>query len=235
MKHFIKGFLLIVTIILAVTAFSSSSFAKGNNGTKSFYDPEIGSMITPLKESKNGLEPMSQEEYENLTKTKRKESPPVSLNLAPAQPKIDYVINGATYYEYYRFYHTRGTDIFYGGVRKVTATVDCTASSCSIGTGYSTTISATYSASTSLEKSAITAGASFSFQKSLTSINDYGFVIDNGDYGYLGFKPLLKTAYGDLKKYSSDGGTLSSKVASGTSPVKLSNGEADGIYLFVHQ
>ncbi|TYR80263.1 hypothetical protein FZC66_14140 [Priestia megaterium] len=233
MKHFLKGVLFTTAFSLGLTVFASSSFATENK-EESFYDSEIGSEITPLKETENGLVPMSQEEYENLTQSKQEKSNPLNFSTVEPQPSSGIVASRA-YYEYYKFVHNRGTSTYHGSPRKVTATVDCNVSSCTIGKGVSTTVSASYTVSSSVQRKAIQVGASFNFVTSATDTNTYGFTISKGDRGYLGFKPKLKTAYGDLQRYSNWDGLLSTTRASGTSPVKLSNGEADGIYVFVHQ
>ncbi|MGD6943944.1 hypothetical protein ACQCT6_18165 [Cytobacillus gottheilii] len=59
-------------------------------------------------------------------------------------------------------------------------------------------------------------------------------IVAYGERGYLGFKPGLRTDYGTLNKYSNWDGLLSSQSAYGVTALKLSSGEADGEYLFVH-
>ncbi|KAF2494873.1 hypothetical protein BU16DRAFT_590097 [Lophium mytilinum] len=125
----------------------------------------------------------------------------------------------------------------YGVAHAITVTI---AESVSINLGGT-------SGATEEDIATLTAGASFTWTKSVATGNTYTFTPAAGDHGYIMFKPHLQQSCGDFQVFTfsqnDDGSETYCDVpifsedtnACGTSPMKLSSGEADGvsqIYVF---
>lgn len=111
-----------------------------------------------------------------------------------------------------------------------------------ISYGTSHTFTESFSASISLsydEKSAIRAGAGFSWNSSASNSSTFGvtYSVPAGKYGYVTFTPDLYCTCGTLYEQHYSGGVLVGSVNLGEvyaySPVVLSNGICDGIYRLV--
>lgn len=149
------------------------------------------------------------------------------------EPKLNNV-RAADYREYWVFTKTLRTSE-YGTILKVSSGIKCPTPTCSISKTVQTTVSASFSTSAQIEMEAIIAGASFTWQSQATDQSTYQFNLNNGDSGYIGFKPLFNRSAGVNKLYSNWDGYLGvNRNAWGMSTKKTSNGEADGYYVFVY-
>ncbi|MBT2659389.1 hypothetical protein J7E81_30145 [Bacillus sp. ISL-18] len=241
MKNFAKGMVLTIILALGLTTFTTLGYAEGEvptdttqtNTTDSFYDPDMGSVITPYKSTEEGLVPVSEEEYLADTEATMEVE---NSTIEYAEPPI---VKGGPQYEgtlTYWTYSESSAVKYYGDPIAVTAGVKCTASKgCNIAKGQMISVATAYSVSANSEIKAIKAGASFTFTSTLTSTSTYGFNIAYGEEGYLAFKPYKRKTTGTLRQYNQYGTLLASKSAYGRSPIKLSNGEADGYYIFIHK
>lgn len=133
----------------------------------------------------------------------------------------------------YFIYKESSKSVVNGSPRKVSADILCPkkGGDCQISKQYSVSVAETYSISlTSAEKSAVQAGASFSWSKTLSDTSQYTFTMKPGQTAYVQFTPKYKKTTGTLKKYDGYGRLLSSKSVTAYSPKKTGNGEADGTY-----
>ncbi|ASJ56512.1 hypothetical protein BP422_24880 [Brevibacillus formosus] len=219
------------------TLAASSATATGNlkdtitlNKKDAFVDPESGLLIIPLKKEKNKLVQVNK--HENLDDTQNPVVEEMGNTTKTLEPKLDNV-RPADYREYWVYTETLRISE-YDAIQKVSSGIKCPTPSCSISKTVQTTVSASFSTSASIEKEAIIAGASFTWQYQLTDQSTYQFNLNNGDSGYIGFKPLFNRSAGVNKLYSNWDGYLGvNRNAWGMSPKKTSNGEADGYYVFV--
>ena len=143
------------------------------------------------------------------------------------------IVNPVSAYSYTetRNYRTTGSPI------KVTPDVR---GPTSLSYGESKTISESFATSVSLsaEKSAIIAGASFTWEHSLQSAANFGVSYDvpAGRIGYIHFKPYFNVSVGNLTETVWVGYTIARQTTKGVfglSPVTLGNGLADGLIEFV--
>ncbi|MFF0828739.1 hypothetical protein ACFYU8_17955 [Brevibacillus sp. NPDC003359] len=239
MKRFVKSFMMLgLCFSLGLFTQSASATAAVNhkdtitlNKKDAFVDPESGLLIIPLKKEKNKLVQVTEHEY--LDDTQNPVAEEVGNTTENREQKLDNV-RAADYREYWVFTETLRTSE-YGTIQKVSSGIKCTTPSCSISKTVQATVSASFSTSASIEKEAIIAGASFTWQTQLTDQSTYQFNLNNGDSGYIGFKPLFNRSAGVNKLYSNWDGYLGvNRNAWGMSPKKTSNGEADGYYVFVY-
>ncbi|MDW7618053.1 hypothetical protein SC499_26230 [Peribacillus simplex] len=249
MMKFIKGLVVSTTFALGLSLCFTSPYAAGKAEVKQaerFYDPEFKAEISAYENTENGLVPLTQEEYKALNEEKEEmESPEgTSANLfnRSSNPSVKSSTDGIVtpmdnYYEYWRYYESSVTT-YTGNPIQVTSTIYCnTSGGCSISKSVSSTVSSSYSAnvSTSAEKSAIQSGVSYTWVSSASDTSTYTFNLAKGNKGYIAFKPTKRKSSGTLKKYSNWDGFLYSKSAYCRNPVKLSNGEAKGVYTFIYQ
>ncbi len=223
---------------LGLVVFSGSTSASGNNKDyislnkkDAFIDPSSGLLIIPFKKEKDKLVPVSKTEYlENTQQPKIIEN---RSSNSKTDTKSDN-LQAADYREYWVYTETLATTE-YGTIKQVSSGIKCTTPTCSISKTVQATVSASFRTSATLERDAITAGASFTWQYQLTDQSTYQFNLQQGDSGYIGFKPRYIKTSGVLKKYSNWDGYLGiNKNGWGLSPRATSNGEADGYYLFVY-
>lgn len=141
----------------------------------------------------------------------------------------------ADYREYYTFTRTAGPTKYIGSARKVSADITAPPGGGSVSKNISVTITETYSSNVtySNQKSAIQAGAGFSWSSSATSGNTYTLNLLAGQSGYISFTPYYNKVDGTLKQYSNWDGLIGTWNASGYSVMKTYDGEADGMYQFV--
>lgn len=110
---------------------------------------------------------------------------------------------------------------------------------------YSATITHGFSIPLSINVSAmkdkIKANAGFTWNSSLSTTTSIGgsFEVAAGKVGYLGFTPYLNktigTAYTEIRYSNGNVTRTPTENVSGTSPIKLSNGVADGMYAIVYK
>lgn len=243
----VKTILLASTLSFVLSLYSTTAFAatgkKEEKVAEKFFDSEFNAEIKAYKTTEDGLVPLTKEEYDRLTQENEDlgtEFTGSNSNLKNSIKSVNKVNNNSLitpmdiYYEYWKYFESSVTK-YTGDPIKVTATIDCTTSGgCSISKAVSATVSASYSVSGANEIAAIKAGASFTWVNSATNTSTYTFSLAKGESGYIAFKPTKRKSTGTLKKYSNESGYLYSVSAYGRSAVKLSNGEADGIFTFVY-
>ncbi|MGP7818208.1 DUF6060 domain-containing protein [Niallia sp. 01092] len=193
-----------------------------------FYDEELGAEITPFKTTENGLVPVSEEEYKESTNLTEKEDLAnefISTDKTPQDPTITpYADVDLRTWVYKESSATK----YYGNPIKVSASIDCTTSSCRVDKQWQATVSKSYSVSASSEIKAIDTGASFSLTSAKSSSSTYSFTINKGQAGYIVFKPYKRKSTGTLTQYSTVYGKIKSKSGYARSAIKLRTGEADG-------
>ncbi|TRY24147.1 hypothetical protein FOI68_18080 [Brevibacillus sp. LEMMJ03] len=240
MKKVIKKLMSLgLCLTLGLVALSGSATAADSNNRfvtlnkkDAFVDPSSGLLIIPFKKEKDKLVPVSKREYLDST-----QKPIVTKDQGSnthGKSQLDIISPTADYREYWLYTETL-TSTEYGTIQQVSSGITCTTPTCSISKAVTATVSASFSTSATIEQDAIAAGASFTWQYQLTDQSTYQFNLNQGDSGYIGFKPRFNRSSGVLKKYSNWDGYLGiSKNAWGLSPKKTSNGEADGYYVFVY-
>ncbi|MFN2746495.1 MULTISPECIES: DUF6060 domain-containing protein [Bacillus] len=233
-----KGLIASSTIVLGLT-FSIPAFAEENTEPERFYDPELDAEVTAYENTENGLIPLTEEEYKEFTQDKESEESEfpdlstTSFNSFKTASSGDFTTQD--YREYWKYSESKVTT-YTGNPIQVTSSINCnTSGGCHITKNVSATVSASFSVNSQAEKSAIKAGVSYTWVSSATDSSTYTFKLKKGERGYIAFKPTKRKSSGKLKRYSNWDGYLFSKSAYCRNPVKLSNGEAKGTYLFVHK
>ncbi|MEJ8545511.1 hypothetical protein [Brevibacillus borstelensis] len=234
MKKILKFLSLGISCTLSLLILSSSVVAASGkenrayqeiNRENAFIDPSTGLLITPLKEVGGYLVPISKEEYIANTTNSHTQN---NQRTIPTDNKANTINPAADYREYYTYTETTNSTEWSKDWIQVTDGIKCTSiGGCSIGKTVSAQVSHSFSASVGAEKDAISAGASFTWQKTYSSTENYTFNLALGERGYIAFVPRFKKTEGVLYKYSNWDGLLSKKNAWGLSP----NG---GYYTFVH-
>ncbi|MBX4152324.1 hypothetical protein [Paenibacillus lautus] len=127
-------------------------------------------------------------------------------------------------------YNSLGTPL------KMTPDIDCkySATHCTINKADGKTTTESYSSNvTGGDKNYIKMGAYFTWSTSATVTYSYGWSIPKGEIGYLQFTPRYKVSVGTITYAGIFNGVyerLGTKDVWGQSPIKLSSGEADGIW-----
>ncbi|MFD1205019.1 hypothetical protein ACFQ38_07870 [Sporosarcina contaminans] len=223
----------ILGVILILMPFETISNATslGNDvvldRNEAFVDPASGDLIIPLKLTDSGFVVMSQEEYLAERDNQPREEVVEDIETTSEIKPMDYR-------EYWR-YSPSSKSVVTGARKKVSADINCTTVTCSVGKGINTTVSHSFNVTATAEKDAIKAGAGYTWVSSAGQVNTYAFNLKKGDKGYIAFDPKYNKTTGTLRKYSNwDGNTvLASKTGIGYS-VKKVGSEADGTYLFVY-
>ncbi|MCY8102240.1 hypothetical protein P8881_05225 [Bacillus haynesii] len=237
----IKGLVASSTLVLGLS-FSLPAFAEENTAPtepERFYDSEFDAEITAYENTENGLVPLTEEEYRSFTEEREVEEPdleyPDTDEFNLSNPVISGDFKTQDYREYWKYSETKVTT-YTGNPIQASSTIKCnTSGGCSVSKNISVTVSSSFSVNTQAEKKAIKAGVSYTWVNSATSSSTYTFKLKKGENGYIAFKPTKRKSTGKLKRYSNWDGYLYSKSAYCRNPVKLSNGEAKGTYVFVHK
>lgn len=202
------------------------------DSNEGFEDPETGEWIQPFRFLEDGsVELISEEEYmEALSPTTYDNTD----NLITPLESIENIIEPNSYY-YWRFDRS-GTRTRITRPRvKASPDINCTTSTCSTSLSVGASTSHAFSTSVGAERTAIRAGAGYTWTSSASSKTTFSYNIRRGDRGYIAFSPYHWRVSGTLKYIGSRGiGVIDSKSAWGSYPKKLSNGQADGIYAFVY-
>lgn len=230
----------VLSLILTLLALPSSSEAapKGEKEKKkevvvnkedAFYNEAIGKYMNAFKPDENGtLVPIGKEEYQSLIEGIEETS---SETLPQSQsPEIGTLAFTPDYYSYVR----SSTGTYTAPLQKVSASINCTTSSCTVTKSINATYTNSFTAGlTSPEIAAIKANAGFTWAVSASTTSSYSFTITKGQGGYIGFNPYYRKTTGTLYAYY-QGIQASAKTVEGRAPKKLSNGELDGVYSFIY-
>ena len=197
-----------------------------------YYDEALNAYVVSFTlNSDNTLNYLTKAEVSNLNQIT--ESQVSALKLPELSD--DLIVKPRGYYEYYRFEKTSGPNQASGARRKVSADFEAPIGGGSVTKHISFTVTETFSANVTndLAKSAIKAGAGFTWSKSASVGTSYTVYLLTGQIGYIGFTPYYDKVNGILRKYSNWDGFIGSWTASGYSVKKTYDGEADGLYQLV--
>ncbi|WP_066196143.1 DUF6060 domain-containing protein [Gracilibacillus timonensis] len=116
-----------------------------------------------------------------------------------------------------------------GSSKKVSADLACpsSGSDCSISVSKGWSISESFSLN--YGHPVIRAGASFSWNKSVTRSTSYNMTIPSGKNGHVRFFPYLNRTYGYVKTYNGNT-VISNRYVYADSPKKTANGQPDGTF-----
>ncbi|PJN88403.1 hypothetical protein [Bacillus sp. mrc49] len=143
-------------------------------------------------------------------------------------------------YETFRYSGEKGKSVVNGSRRKVTPDIKGPGS---ITYGESVTVNNSFTGSYSASfESKVKSSASFSWQKSLTSLSKFSttFPVSKGKTGYVSFTPYMNKTWGTgYKETRNTAGIVISTKSLGTqtgfSPKKTSSGKADGLYALIYK
>lgn len=240
-----KGLLFLVLLftlglVIAANVSAAESEKVDLDSEKAFEDPLTGELIQPFKILEDGtVELISEEDYlaqiENQLAASATPEEFSSTELLVNKNK-DTDIGVYNYYEYWRFARTRDRYVSISNRVKASGDIVCTTPTCSAQISVSATTTHNFSTTLGAERSAIIAGAGYTWSSSKTNSSTFTFSgLKRGDAGYIGFGPNHWMVHGNLSLYGSQGvGFIYSKPAWGSYPKVLSNGEADGTYYFVY-
>lgn len=249
-KSIVKVFLMVLTLTLCMTLTVSVASSKSNekvlekkvddSGQEYYLEKETGERIIGAMayNDKGELVEIDLDDAiahyisaQNMPSVKTTKDVPVVTEEVVQEEAVAYSPLPITLYSYTENSNTWSS----GTLQKVSADhigpCDITAESAVSNTkGFDVGLSLTASV-----KDAIEGGASFGFNKSVSSSTSISssFPVPAGETGYVVFSQYWDNTYGTLTAKTYRGGFLlntSNYAASGRSPRKLSNGFADGIY-----
>lgn len=233
----LKGFIATSAFAIGLSLFSTTSLAASSDNQEEperFYSSELNAEIIAYETTENGLVPLTKEEYEALHhESEEEESLVESPTFKAIESSSKSLIQPMDIYREWFTYTESSVTTYQGDPIQVTSSINCTTSKCNISKAVSATVSASYSVSSQAEKDAIKAGVSYTWVNSATSTSTYNFTLKKGESGYIAFEPTKKKSTGKLKKYSNEHGLIYTESAYARNPVKLSNGEAKGVYSFI--
>lgn len=223
---------LIFSIIVSPTG--SQAAAMGNKENKtlvevnkkdSFFDETIGKYMNAFKIENGNLVSINKEEYQSLIQRSEESVP---------KTETQSLASATLFGDSFR-YSPSSTAVLSAPLRKVSATISCTTTTCRVDKTVNVTYTNSFTAGlTSPEIAAIKANAGFTWAVSASTSTTYSFTISKGQSGYIGFNPYYRKTTGTLYAYynSMPSGSM---VVEGRAPKKLSTGELDGIYTFIYQ
>lgn len=221
---------LMLTICMPVMASSEKEL---NNEVmldrgEAYYDASIGAYVIAFTRNDDTINYLTEAEVYAL---EMKEMSPEDDRSIEEVEMVPY-----DYREWYTFTPSGSKTKSNGTRRKVSADFVAPNAGGAVTKNISFTVSNTFSANvtTSSEKSAIQAGAGFTWVKSATASTTYTANLAKGEKGYLSFTPYYNKISGNLKLYSNWDGLIKTKSATGYSVKKTSDGEPDGLYKFIY-
>jgi len=233
-----------VILSLSVILFTFSSFnsnaktAEANNigDDNTFYSSEFGAYVNAYKITDDGLQELTKEENEELTKGKNLDSNLANVETINPKKSNDITIMDS-YRETKKFVPTKSTR-YVGDPIKVTQDIGCTVSKgCSIGYGvtYTTSVTVSYTANSNSDKGLIKSALGITYSKAKASTSSFTYNLKKGQKGYVAFKPykIKKDGYFQVCGNQGVGCRKTSETGYARVPVKLKDGKADGLFYFV--
>lgn len=242
---------LFLSMVLALTSINTAAFAEQGgkradnisiSKEMAYYDQELQAYVVSFKINEDkSVDYLNQADVKALSMNNSSDLQTAPAVMAIPQGKTQETEDSliispmADYYEYYTFTKTNGPYKYIGSKRKVSADFVAPPGGGSVSKSVSFSVTETYSANVNYanQKSAIQAGAGFSWSKSASVGTTYTVNLRAGESGYLAFSPYYNRVDGTLKQYSNWDGLIGTFSASGFSVMKTYDGEADGLYQFV--
>lgn len=146
--------------------------------------------------------PLSQAEHDAILPASEKENLSSETTGEELEDYVeqdgDYHITDSFYVAYSKFIHTSTTN-YTGDPLKITADIDCTSTTCSIGHGvtYIKSVTVSYSGQTNNDKALIKSTLGISYTSAKASTSSFTFNLKKGQAGYIAFKPykIKKSGY----------------------------------------
>ena len=231
----------IATIMMAALMIvpTNNVFAQENknidltNRENIYYDESLGANVIAFTLNEDGsVKYLTKTEVDSITKNAGSED----INLKEANS--DKVML-RDYRNWYVFRQTSGPTLYTGSLKKVSADLVAPRGGGSItkNVGYTSTHFFSASIGSQDKKAAIQAGATIGWQSSASTSTSYTVNLRAGEKGYIGFYPYYNKVVGNLELYGNwgDGLISTERGVAGYSVRLTSDGEADGLYIFIYK
>lgn len=225
---------LLFSLGLSVTANAEEGSVHDEN---KFYSSEFGAYVNAFRVTETGeVVELTPEEYESLELNYESEENDLIDTEENTKPEIQ---PRDSFRSWLEFVATSSTN-YTGDPLKVTADIGCTSSKgCSIGYGetYTKSVAVTFGAATNTEKEAIKTSLGITYTSATAKTSSFTYHLKQGENGYIAFKPYKVKKAGYFKECYNQGMGCRKLDKTGyvRLPKKLSNGNADGIFYFVHR